>query len=231
VQALLDVAERKLSSNAFQNFLTHKDNFGFSPLNSSCTAGHLPVVRALLKVAKRKLSSNAFQNFLTHKNRAGFSSLNTSCKEGHSKIVKRLVRAWRELDEHDEDFNKQAFIKFIEQKNRHGFTPLNAAATAASKLACSVDNKRKQDYTDVLAYLLSLGANPDEPNKSGYTARRNFTTYKWPREDEMGSTNEPKKYLSSAPRHGNALFFRPVPPAKPSYYSVHHYRRVHHYRP
>jgi len=231
VQELLDVAEKKLSPDEFKAFLTHKDSTGFSSLNTSCKEGRLPVVQKLLKAAKRELSPDAFFAFLIDENSAGFSPLNTSCSAGHSEIVKCLVRAWRELDEHDEDFNKQAFIKFIEQKNRHGFTPLNAAAKAARELARSVDNKRKQDYTDILAYLLSLGANPDEPNKSGYTARRNFITYKWPREDEMGSTNEPKKYLSSAPRHGNALFFRPVPPAKPSYYSVHHYRRVHHYRP
>jgi len=239
VKTLLKVAERRLSLEAFQDFLTHQDKFGFSPLNTSCKEGHLEVVKTLLEVAERRLSSEEFQDFLTHQDKFGFSPLNTSCKEGHPEIVKCLVHAWLELDEDcNEQAFEQAFRKFLEQKNRHGFTPLNAAAKAASELACSVDNNRKRDYTDVLTYLLALDANPDIPNNRGYTARQNFPSYdSWPprlrKNAEDSEKNELKPYLSSVSRHEKSWFFRPVPyhrsrhTAKPFHSIRHHHRSRH----
>jgi len=242
VSALLETAKDKLPRNEFRSLLTNPDKFGFTPLNTSCKAGHLQIVQTLLKVAKRKLSPEEFRSFLTNQDKFRFSPLNTSCKEGHPEIVKCLVHAWLELDE---DFNEQAFEqafrKFLEQKNRHGFTPLNAAAKAASELACSVDNNRKRDYTDVLTYLLALDANPDIPNDRGYTARQNFPSYdSWPprlrKNAEDSEKNELKPYLSSVSRHEKSWFFRPVPyhrsrhTAKPFHSIGHHHTIRHHHR-
>jgi len=233
VKTLLDVAERRsLSPEELQDFLTQQNNDGFSPLLTSCKVGHLKVVQTLLEVAKRKLSPEAFRYLLTQQNNDGFSAFNASCKAGHPEIVKCLVHAWRELDE---DCNEEAFRKFLEQKNRHGFTPLNAAAKAASELACSVDNNRKQDYTDVLAYLLILGANPDIPNKRGYTARQNCPSYaSWPprllENAEDSKKNELKPYLSNVSRHEKSWFFRPAPSAKPFHSIGHHHTIRHHHR-
>jgi hypothetical protein len=236
VQTLLEVAERSLSPEALQDFLIHQNNDGFSSLNASCKVGHLKVVQTLLEVAKRNLFPDAFRYLLTHQDKNGFSSLNTSCNAGHPEIVKCLVDAW--IDDKDEYYNKQIFRKFIEEKNWCGFTPLNAAAKAAldnkrkqQVNAAALDNKRGQDHTDVLAYLLAVGANPDIPNKRGYTARKNFPYYPWPprllENAEDSEKNELKLYLPSASRHEKSLFFRPVPSAKPSHSIGHHHGSRH----